>query len=291
MDTIIIDGLNTILLTLSPMERWQAARRFDTDFMTGTWFTLTVLAILIILIILLIWVTYSRIVEERKVTQQLFVKHAEKSGLSERERKILLEVVKKSGLKRRDAIFTMEAAFQQGSTKMIEESLSRHSIEKGEQLGAELAFLCEKLGFQKQPVQSTRGLDTRQLLIGKKLYITRRLTRRLANIESIIIKNTNTELTVQLAMPVESMPGSFWRGRYYSPATIWEFDTSTVSCSGNILVLNHSSNIRLINRRRFPRVPVNKPAFIAYFPFSKTLSNHNGKKESSGTQQESAPKK
>jgi hypothetical protein len=37
------------------------------------------------------------------------------------------------------------------------------------------------------------------------------------------------------------------------------------------LILNHSSNIRFINRRRFLRVPVNKPTFIARFPFARTL--------------------
>jgi hypothetical protein len=36
------------------------------------------------------------------------------------------------------------------------------------------------------------------------------------------------------------------------------------------MVLNHSDNIRFINRRRFLRVPVKKPAFIAHFPFAKT---------------------
>ncbi len=275
---VFTEGLTTILLALSPLERWQAARRFDfnTEFITETWFALIAVAFLIILIALFFWVSYSRIMEERKVTEQLFVNHAERSGLSEREHQILLEVVKKSGLKRRDAIFTMEGAFQSGAAKIIKESLSTQTIEESEQLGDELAFLREKLGFQNQSVQSTRTLSTKQLLIGRKLYLTRRKSRRLANIESIIIKNTDTELAVQLATPVESTPGSFWRGRYYSQSSVWEFDTSAVSCSGNILVLNHSNNIRFINRRRFPRVEVNKPAFIACFPFLRTLPSGNG---------------
>lgn len=280
--TVILKSLNTIFLALSPMERWQAARRFDTDFMVETWFTLIVLAFLIIFIVLFFWVSYSRITEERKVAEQLFAKNAKKSGLSEYERQILLEVVKKSGLKRKDAIFTMESAFQRGAAKIIKESLSMQAIEQSEQLEAELAYLCEKLGFQSQSFKSTKNLSTRYLLVGKKLYVTRRKSRRLANIESVIIKNTDTELTVQLSMPVESTPGSFWRGRYYSHASVWEFDTSAVSCSGNKLVLNHSHDIRFINRRRFPRVLVNKPAFIACFPFMRTLTNNNGDKQVSG---------
>jgi hypothetical protein len=52
------------------------------------------------------------------------------------------------------------------------------------------------------------------------------------------------------------------------------------------LVLNHSDNIRFVNRRRFLRVPVNKPTFIARFPFARILQPlvDSGK----GTQRKSA---
>ena len=42
-----------------------------------------------------------------------------------------------------------------------------------------------------------------------------------------------------------------------------------VSCNGDVLVLNHSDELRFVNRRRFLRVPVDKPAFIAHFPFTR----------------------
>jgi hypothetical protein len=74
-----------------------------------------------------------------------------------------------------------------------------------------------------------------------------------------------------LTTPVESKLGEFWRARYYFGVSVWEFDTSVVRCNGDILVLNHSDDMRFISRRRFLRVRVNKPAFIARFPFSRTL--------------------
>jgi hypothetical protein len=52
------------------------------------------------------------------------------------------------------------------------------------------------------------------------------------------------------------------------------FDSSVVRCNDDILVLNHSDDIRFISRRRFLRVQVNKPAFVAHFPFSRTLSSN-----------------
>jgi hypothetical protein len=74
-----------------------------------------------------------------------------------------------------------------------------------------------------------------------------------------------------LAEPVKITFGELWRIRYYFGSSVWEFDTSVVSYDGNILVLNHNDDVRFINRRRFIRVPVKKQAFIAHFPFEKTL--------------------
>ncbi|MHC4582256.1 MAG: hypothetical protein ACYS14_12440, partial [Planctomycetota bacterium] len=44
-----------------------------------------------------------------------------------------------------------------------------------------------------------------------------------------------------------------------------------VSCEGEILVLAHSYDVRFINRRRFFRAVVNKPALIAGFPFTRKV--------------------
>jgi hypothetical protein len=72
-------------------------------------------------------------------------------------------------------------------------------------------------------------------------------------------------------MPVKVTFGEPWRVRYYFTSSIWEFDTTVTGCNGDILVLKHNNNVRFINRRRFHRVLVSKPAFVARFPFSKML--------------------
>jgi hypothetical protein len=88
---------------------------------------------------------------------------------------------------------------------------------------------------------------------------------------------------------VESKLGEIWRAQYYFGTSVWEFDTSVVRCYGDILVLNHSDDMRFISRRRFLRIRVNKPAFIARFPFSRTLPpNINSSKKVSGSKQGSA---
>jgi hypothetical protein len=140
-----------------------------------------------------------------------------------------------------------------------------------------LSILREKLGFEKKHpalaglAANSNKTSSKQIPTGKQLHMTRRKAGDSTNIESTIIENNDVELTVKLKVSLESKPGELWSVRYYFGASVWEFETSSISCYGNILVLNHSNNIRFINRRRFLRVPVKKPTFIARFPFARIL--------------------
>lgn len=271
-------GFNTIVLALTPMERLKAIGRYGSD-ANEYWFILIGVAIIITLTVLLLTVSLQRITRDRKVSEQLFFDLSEQRGLSGRERQILLNIANKAGLKRKQAIFSMVAAFDVGARKMIKECLAEQGSEESKWLRTEISFLQEKLGFQKKSsisIGSSSKLkrpSSRHILTGKKLYVTRRKSPDLGEIESNVIKNDNMELTIKLTTPVESKLGELWRVRYSFGASVWEFDTSLVRYNDDILVLNHSDDIRFISRRRFLRVQVNKPAFIAHFPFSKTVSS------------------
>ena len=274
---IIAPSLNAIIPALTPEERWDAAgSRLGIDFIADHWFVLAAALVIIILTVLLLVVSKKQMVHKQKDTTCLFAEYARKSGLSGRERQLLFNIARKSGLKRSETIFTMGSAFDNGAAKLMEENLTQERVEGNKQLRTELSFLREKLGFQKRAKVSTgapaksNDLSSRQIPIGKQLHITRRRARNLADIETTVIKNNDIELTVKLTTPLESKPGDLWRARYYFGASVWEFDTSVIYCNGEILVLNHSENIRFINRRRFLRVSVNMPALIARFPFTIT---------------------
>ncbi|MHC4676439.1 MAG: hypothetical protein ACYTBZ_28455, partial [Planctomycetota bacterium] len=274
-----LEPLNVIVLALTPLERWEAMRWFNANVITERWFIVAGVVAVIILTALLFVVSLHRMSREQRVTNRLFVEYAEKRGLSERECQVLLGIASQAGLKRSEAIFTMGSAFDRGAAKMVEESfVGQRTAEESKQLKTELSFLREKLGFQRQPPISvgsptkSKKLSSRQIPVGKKLRITRRKIRDSGDIETTVIKNNSMELTVKLAVPVRSSSGELWRARYYFGASVWEFDTSVVSCDGGILVLNHSDNVRFINRRRFLRVSVNKPALIASFPFARMVA-------------------
>ncbi len=286
---IITEFLNTIIfvpsllsqvsgLALTPEQRWKAASEpFSTSFIVEHWFMLISAAALITLTVLFIVVSRHRIIQERRMGNQLFVEYADKSGLSERERQFLLDIATKAGLKQSEAIFTMGSAFEQGAAVMIKESVAKKQTARQiERLRIELSFLREKLGFQKRPPDSIgsstkpKKLSSRQIPVGKKIHITRGTDHASGSIESTVIENTEIELVVKLVRPIKIIFGEVWRVHYYFGVSIWEFDTSVISCNGDILVLNHSDDLRFVNRRRFLRVPVNKSAFIAHFPFART---------------------
>jgi len=278
--------LNGIFLALTPVERWQAARRFSfsTNFTAERWLILIGVIVLVTLITTLLLVSLKRTKQERKSSEQSFIDHAEKRGLTVRERQILLEAARKAGLKRSESIFTLGAAFDRVTAKMIEESLTdQQETEESIQLKTDLLVLREKLGFMNysstdSPANSTK-LSSRQIPVHKKVLITRRRARDSGDIESTVVRNDDIELAVRLAEPIKIIFGELWCARYYFGSSVWEFDTSVVSYDGDILVLSHSDNIRFINRRRFLRVPVKMPAFVAPFPFEKSFvkSSHSNK--------------
>jgi len=275
---LIIDKLNTIVLALTPIERWKAARRLDSNFMAEQWFILMAVVALITLTALLLWISYSKIAEERKIVERLFLEYTERRGLSERERQILLEVAKRSELKRKDAIFTVQNAFERGAINLIEQNLtSQQTPQESEQLKTELSLLREKLGFK--PFDSIEAfsesrLSSKQIPIGKKVYITRRTTRSAEDIEARVVDNNEKELTIKLKVRLKVTFSEIWRIHYYAGKTVWEFDTSVTSSDGNTLALSHSESVRFINRRRFLRVPVHNLAFISKFPFARAIDEN-----------------
>lgn len=264
------------VLAMTPVQRWEAAGKFNSTFAAERWFILIGIIAIVTLAVLLFVVSFKRTRQERKGSDQLFIEYAEKRGLTARERQIILSIANKAGLKRNESIFNLASAFDRGATKMQESFAGQRTSEEVSQLRTELSFLREKLGFIRQSSYSkgttseSKKLSSRQIPVGKTVHMTRRKkTQDSSDVESTIVRNSDTELAVRLARPVRITFGEFWRIRYYFGSSVWEFDTSVVSYDGDILFLNHSDDVRFINRRRFLRVPVRKPAFIARFPFAK----------------------
>ncbi|HUV41697.1 MAG TPA: hypothetical protein VMW23_07925, partial [Sedimentisphaerales bacterium] len=266
------------ILALTPLERLEAMRRLDSSFTAQPWFIKTAVAVIVVLTGLLIWVTWDRRDSERRFTDELFEYYSKKRGLSRREQQLLRTLAHKAHLKDAAGIFTMDNAFELGAAKMTVDTLKRpNGAEEGKQLKVELFFIREKLGFQKvvpatiQSSNKAKRLSSRHIPVGKTVQVRQHRANQVENIEGTVTANNDIEFTVKLQTKVKTAMGRLWRLHYSFGASLWEFDTSVAGCSDSVLVLNHSENVRSINRRRFVRVPVYRPALIANFPFTRTL--------------------
>ena len=274
----ITTGMNAIFLALTPIERWHAARQLDSALADQRLFIILSLVAIIILTVLFIAASYWQKAKEQNVVNKVFAIYAERLGLSRLERQILLDIADRTKLRRIESVFTMVTVFERGAAELIKDVVARRGAQAGKNLNTQLSILREKLGFENKRSTSAATSNkpsSKQIPAGKQLQMTRSNEGDPTSIECTVIENNDVELTVQLNESLESKPGELWSVRYNYGASVWEFETSSISCYGNILVLNHSDNIRFINRRRFLRVPVNKPTFVARFPFARTLQPEN----------------
>lgn len=269
-------AVNTLFPVLTPTEKWQAIRRLGGGFAGEQAFVFLCGLLLLALTALLIAVSYRYRQKDRRAANELFNAYADRRGLSRRECAVLLETAAKAKLKRNESIFTLASAFDRGAAEATGQALASYGARRSRRLSAELAVLRQKLGFEQRtsdssvPAMKASRPTSRQIPIGKKLQIIPRDNHEVDDIEATVIKNDQIELVVKLTAPLEADPGDLCCVHYFFGASVWEFDASVISCHGGILVLTHSYDIRFINRRRFLRVPVNKPAFIASFPFART---------------------
>ena len=283
---VITGCLNDVVLALTPSQRWAAAGKFNDNSMSAPWLIPAGIIAIAALTVLFFWVSFKRSRQERKSSEQLFLEYARKRGLSDRERQILLSIANKAGLKRNESIFTLTSAFERGVTEMKENFADNQTSEQARQLRTELSFLREKLGFRRQLSSSksvtnkSKKLSSRQIPVGKTLQMIRqKRDQEPREVESTIVRNSDIELAVRLARPIKITFGELWRIRYCYGSSVWEFNTSVVSYDGDILLLDPRDNIRLINRRRFMRVPVKRQALVACFPFSKATESAWGPPE------------
>lgn len=287
---------NNVVLGSTPLQRWEALKNYEHDPAGHPWLNAVGILVIVLLAALFYVNRLNRIKREKGSSGQLFSESARSKDLTDHEHRLLLDIANNEALKRIELIFTLPSAFDRGAAHLVEDALAEQGIEQSRQLQAELSFLREKLGFRKPPLPDTApaidpgGLSSRQIPAKKKIFI--RLPKASVasdDLEATVIENTADELRVEFSTPVEVVFGQSWRCRYYSGAFAGEFETTVSRCSGVVVALNHSDHIRLINRRKFLRVPINGSAYVASFPLMKTLAGKDTVRRKKNAAVEAAP--
>ena len=269
------DSFSHLLAQSVALERLEGIRQLSGDSGPNPLYTTVGIATVVVLLIVLVIINQKQRKGKTKPSEEIFADYANKRGLTERESRLLWAIAGQARLKYAESVFSLPTAYDRGEIKFTQDHLAEHGSPETQRLQVELSFLREKLGFHQKSrahlsVQADpKGLNSRQIPTGKKLYIRHHRSTNTADLEAVIVKTDADELIIQFNQQVEVAFGQPWRCRYYSGASLWEFDTVVISSSGPVVSLQHSDQIRLINRRKFLRVPVKRAALVTPFPFLK----------------------
>lgn len=253
------------------MQRWDALTRYHSNPAANQRLLIvSAIAVIAVTAAAVIWICIRR-QSAAKSEDRLFNDYAKKRGLTDQQKRLLLKLVRKTDLKRKEAIFALADVFDQTAAWMIEQIRDTKGAQEAEQLENQFSLLREKLDFGQTVsgrMQTAAAQDSRQIAVKKKLYIKRNPLMS-GELEAAVIDNSPAGITVQFPMPVEIVFGQPWICRYYTGGFVAEFQTVPVQCRGTVVLLSHSNKIHLVNRRRFVRVPVRKAAFVADCSFRK----------------------
>ena len=266
------------LARLNPGERMRALRRGTTVGGEGaatdwTWVLVVLGAAAAVAILAWCVVYYRRTRSTGKWVA--FGEQSDRLGLSEDERKILGRLARSAGLRRPEAIFSSEAAFNRG---MIGgQTRNRPATALGEPpagMCSNCVFvnaLRQKLGFDVSG--SKRGgtlIDLGPVVEGALLTAIRQGS--IDEIEMTVVKLARDplQLKVKSSLRLEARPGESWVVRCPGADILYEFNAWVTAVAGEEAIIKPFGQVRKINRRRFARVQADNPAYVARFAFEKS---------------------
>jgi len=267
----------TLTAQLDAYGRLEAVRRLNTGgdgdgylFLRNKWFIVLGWSVIVVLTMLLIAVRRMRLEKERQAMNRRFAAEADRFELTAEERDIVEAIVNRSGLKRKDAIFTLSEPFDTGLAVLMQEVFTAgQDLVERKKLHGTIFSIKEKLGFVKPggpDLRNGREQSSRQIPVGTVVQLGPAGNRQNARIHAEVIENDRYELLVRPELPILCKPGDVWTVEYFKAAMTWEFEAITMVCNEKGLALNHSERIRFVNRRRFTRVATRRPAQVAVFP-------------------------
>jgi hypothetical protein len=267
----------TLLAQMDAYERLEAMSRLNSGsggntyaFLRNKWFILLGWSVIVVLSMMLIAVRRMRLERQRQAINRRFAAEADRLQLTAEERDIVEAVAHRSGLKRKDAIFTLSEPFDNGLANLMQEVFTAgQDLVERKKLTGTIFSIKEKLGFIKPggpDLRTGREQSSRQIPIGTVVQLSPAGHRDNARIGAEVVQNDRYELLVRPELPVLCKPGDIWTVEYFKAAMTWEFEAITMACNEKGLSLNHSERIRFVNRRRFARVATQRPARIAVFP-------------------------
>ena len=250
-------------LALSPVERWSAARPANYGIGEYRGVYIIVLGLLAAVVAAIIAVLIRRWIAHRRQMQLEFIGQAEKAGLGEEETNLLTYAARLGELRAPANIVVTEAVFQRCIHLLMHcQRVMAMSAEDKTKILSVINSVQLKLGFEG----NSSLVGSRQIPDGAVITLTGAGVP--GPVQATIISARGWEIKAQANAESQELPaGAQLRARYCRAGSVWEFETKLVFANGRDLTLAHAQNIRFVNRRRFRRVSIDRPAALACFPF------------------------
>lgn len=263
------------LLGAISSEKYAAVRRLSRADSAANqmWFLIMMVSMALILSLLLVLFRKYNAEVQRERSERRFHLYADNKGLVTDECSILSKITERADVNQKETVFNAMAAFNRGAAKLMKERFEGGlELEERKRLNTKISSIREKLGFKKKAYsygvrsRKSKWLSSRQIAVGKKLSVVLSANKGDRRCDAVVLSSNDVELVIRIEFPQVCSVGDMWNIHYHFGASIWEFDALMMDIDGDRVTLSHSDNIRFINRRRFLRVEVDKPALIASFP-------------------------
>jgi len=250
---------------ITPAQRWASARPTRFGSANYQMLYLLVLGLLAAAAAIVVALIVRRWLVGRRRLQQEFREHCEHAGLGKEEINLLSFAAQLGGLRAPVNIAVTEAVFHRCMYLLVAcERVAAMSLTDKDRILSVINSSQIKLGFD----ESTSLAGDRQITEGSNITITG--AGVLEPVQATVIRSQGWELKAQAAPQQESLPTNVpLRAKYYCSGAVWEFDTSLIYADGRDLTFAHPGRIRFLNRRRFRRAHVSRPALIASYSFLK----------------------
>ena len=250
-------------LALTPAQWWIAARPISYGAGDFRMLYTIVLSLLAAVAAITVMVLVRQWVLHRRQVQLEFREQAERAGLGQEETNLLTYAARLGELRAPVNIVVTEAVFQRCMCLLMGcQRVVAMSPEDKKKILSVINSAQLKLGFEG----NSSLVSSRQIPEGATITLTGNGVS--GQVQATIVSAHGWEIKAHANVESQDLlAGTQLRVRYCRAGSVWEFEKELVFANGRDLTLAHAQNIRFVNRRRFRRVRVDRPATLAYYPF------------------------
>ena len=264
--TLITNQLGILSQGLSATDRLQAVRKLSGSSPPSNllwWIIVGVTLFAVITLIVLLVRTRS----SKKRRWNKFAELGHQMGLRDQEQALLARITEMLNPKDPTSIYNDSRLFNVAAKEFLtSERVSMFSADDQETLHEMIVGMHAKMRFNDDSDAPEGIMSSRRIETGSRVLVA--MQGNSSTIEATVINNIRAELVITADT---TMPGrrddDTLTIRYANDQGSWEFDANVLRSDGDTVAVEHSTDMRAVNFRRFPRVPTRMRAVGEVFPF------------------------